>query len=66
MQASFPYTYLDDLGSYVAQHDELGIDDTNHQFTDLRVEQDQVHHSIDDLETFLIDGCQFCQVVDHA
>jgi hypothetical protein len=50
----------------VAQHDKLRIDDANHKLADGRIEQDQVHHPINDLQTSLIDGCQLCQVFYHA
>jgi SUMO ligase MMS21 Smc5/6 complex component len=66
MLASLAEIYLNDLGNYVAQHEKLGINDANHELADLRIEQNQVQHSINDLETSLIDGRQICQVIHHS
>jgi ribosomal 50S subunit-associated protein YjgA (DUF615 family) len=50
----------------MTQHDKLRVDHANDQLRQHWIEQDQIHHTIDDLNTPFIDGSQLRQIIRNT
>ena len=65
----WPYrdsAYLNDFCGNMTQHNELGVDESDHQLRHDRIKQDQIHHPADHLDALLVDACQLGKIIDDS